>query len=376
MRRPLALGATALVAVLGTAMLAPPALPVAPATAASLGGSDSRLQLNAARAALAMQSQAGYEQAADLARQSIATMPYNQPALAILVESRQASAPTRATNIAAALGWRDPLANARILELALQEGDTAIAAQRVDALGRTQAGEAAAPSADLLMAMPGGPEALAARAGNRSGGQWWITYLRLPATTPAAEAGRLAFARLLDADDGPWRRHIVTALAGSLAGPEAGTQAFALWRDTLAEENGFGAVLYDEAFARMQPGEIPVGGEWRLAPKSPYAVERVGEGIVLTKMGSGAGAILSQRFEANAGSYRLVARGDAQAEGLSWSIECKGIGTVATSDGLIGVWPVSIPGECSDATFSLIANAATGEEGPLHLSRVTLEPAS
>ncbi|WP_284124063.1 hypothetical protein [Parerythrobacter aestuarii] len=373
MRRPLALGITALVAVCGTALLAPPALPLPPVAAASLGTSDSQLQLRGAQAALTAQTPTANSQAAELARKSIAAMPLNQPALAVLVESRQAAAPTRAANVAAALGWRDPLANARILQLALNEGNVVVAAQRVDALGRTQGGEVAAPSADLLMTKPGGPEALAARASNRSGGLWWITYLRLPAASPDAESGRLAFARLLDSDDGPWRRQIVTALVGSLEGGAAAATGDALWRDTLADPQGFGTVLYDEAFARLQPGEVPVGGEWRIAPRAPYAVERVGEGVVLSRLGQGTGSILIQRFEPITGRYRLAATGEGEATGLGWQVQCKGRGIVFSSDGLLGEWPVIIPEGCSEATIALVAERSGASNGSHHLARVSLE---
>lgn len=210
MRRALALGLTLTVATLGTALLVAPLLP-ATATLAMLAPGQAQLQLAVAREALGDGTPGGSRLSTFFARRSIAAMPINQSALALAAETGGVADRTDALNLGAALGWRDELTNARLAGLALANGEVAIAAQRIDAIGRTLGGEAASTLADALMKQDGGPEALAGRAANRTGGLWWIVYLRRPAADSATLAQRARFASLLEADDGPWRRDIVAA---------------------------------------------------------------------------------------------------------------------------------------------------------------------
>lgn len=210
MRRALAVGLACAAGSAGFALLAAPLLPSAPA-AARLAPHHAELQLRVARDAFRGASPGDRSESALFARRAIAAAPLNQPALALVAEADAASQGTDALNLGAALGWRDPLTNARLADLALAAGENTIAAQRIDAIGRTRGGEAASAPADRLMAQAGGPAALAARASNRTEGLWWIVYLQRPAGDNAALAGRTRFAASIAAADGPWRREIVTA---------------------------------------------------------------------------------------------------------------------------------------------------------------------
>lgn len=216
MRQRPALIVTGLVAAAGLALLGPPAL-LPGSAAAALAPMHSGLHLASARAEM-QQAAPRIEPAATAhAIRAIAAMPLNQGALSLAIETGATADPVAALNLAAALGWRDPLVNARLAGLAMETGAISIAAQRIDALGRTMGGQRAAAAADLLMARAGGPRALADRAAHRVGGQWWLVYLALPARSPGAMAGRMVFARALDADDGPWRQEVLVAVTHGLA---------------------------------------------------------------------------------------------------------------------------------------------------------------
>lgn len=216
MRQRYALAVTALVATGGLALLGPPALPPLAAGMSAMAPMPADLHLASARAALQDAPDRSDRVAAGHALRALVAMPLDQEALSLLIESGATGDPVAALNLAAALGWRDALVNARLAGLALESGDSAIAAQRIDALGRTMGGQRVAPAADLLMAQPGGPGAFAVRAAHRTGGEWWLVYLARPAASADAMSGRLEFARMLDARDGRWRRNMLLAAAHGL----------------------------------------------------------------------------------------------------------------------------------------------------------------
>ncbi|WP_435419278.1 hypothetical protein WAB17_06925 [Parerythrobacter aurantius] len=215
MHRALAAGFALLATLAGSAILLPPALQATDPSAAPLPAG-AQAVLASARAALRSPAGDAKQVAAARARAALRVMPLGQQALGIVIESGEVLDRTGALNLSAALGWRDPLTNARLAALALDNGDMEIAAQRIDALGRTLGGEAAAPAADLMMTRPGGPEALAARAVNAVAGQWWLVYLRLPASRPSALGGRIDFALALERQDTARRRDLLQSVAHGL----------------------------------------------------------------------------------------------------------------------------------------------------------------
>jgi hypothetical protein len=216
MRRALALGLTTLAGLAGAVLLGPAALPASTAAAAA-APYNAGLQLAAARSALSQDAASARALSAQFALRSLEAMPLGQSALALAAASGAAGDPTAALNLGAALGWRDQLTNARLAALALENGENGIAAQRIDALGRTRGGGPAATATDLLVVRPGGPEALAARASVGAGALWWIVYLRLPAKDPSVLEGRTGFAMALDKDAGPWRDELVAATRHGLS---------------------------------------------------------------------------------------------------------------------------------------------------------------
>ncbi|UIP07461.1 hypothetical protein LY632_03425 [Erythrobacter sp. SDW2] len=224
MRRALALGLTTLAGFAGAVLLGPQAVPASAATAA-LAPYNAALQLAAARAALRDEAPTARQTSALFAKRALYAMPLGQPALALAAENGAIADPTAALNLGAALGWRDQITNARLAALALENGETEIAAQRIDALGRTRGGGPASAAANLILKTPGGSEAMAARASKGAGALWWIVSLRQPTDDLAVLAGRVAMARALDKDAGPWRSDLLAATAQGIAlseipGPE------------------------------------------------------------------------------------------------------------------------------------------------------------
>lgn len=216
MRLALALGLTVLAGVAGVVLLGAQLLPATIASAA-LARHDAQLQLATARQSLRQDSAAARQTAAILALRSLEAMPLGQSALALAAQNGAIADPTAALNLGAALGWRDQLTNARLAALALAARETGIAAQRIDALGRTRGGGPAAAAADLLMQQPGGSQAMADRASKGAGALWWIVYLRLPSRDTATLGGKVAFAQALDPDAGPWREELIAATAHGLS---------------------------------------------------------------------------------------------------------------------------------------------------------------
>ena len=373
MQKAAALALTLLPALGGAAILAPPALPFPALAGAAIAPFDSGLQIEAAQHLILSETPGGLALAGSFARRSIAAMPYNQPALSLVTQARLATDEIRSTNLAAALGWRDPLANARLIRQAVAENSPLIAAQRVDALGRSQGGSFAATAADRVMAMPGGPEALAQRAALRSGSQWWITYLRIAASNEKAAAGRLDFARAIESNDRSWRRRIVGAIASSMSGEASTGRSFDLWRDTIAEPAGMGTVLYDENFSRFAPVGQRLGGEWRIRPRAPYTAERDGEGITLSANSNRGGAVIEQQFLPSPGAFRLRAKGLDTEMPLFWRIQCQAAGTIFESTGLVGNWRLDIPAACGAATLQLVAADGAEIGTRAGLTRVALE---
>lgn len=216
MRRALALGWTTLAGLAGALLLGPQALPASAATAA-LVPYNAELQLAAARAVLRVETPAARKTSTLFAKRALNAMPLGQPALALAVENGAIADSTAAVNLGAALGWRDQVTNARLAAMALESGETEVAAQRIDALGRTRGGGPAAVAANLILKTPGGSEAMAARASKGAGALWWIVYLRQPTDDTGVLAGRVAMAKALDTDAGPWRSELIAAAAHGLA---------------------------------------------------------------------------------------------------------------------------------------------------------------
>ncbi|GAA4048357.1 hypothetical protein [Parerythrobacter jejuensis] len=373
MRRPVAIGLTVLAGALGSLFLVPRAVPAAAPSFAILAPWDASLQMAAAGSFWSNGEQALGGQ---FASRAIKAMPYAQPALTLATVGGAAADETASLNLSAALGWRDPITNARLVEAALTANNPTIAAQRVDALGRAGGGENAARAADAVMRMQGGPQALADRASRNSEALWWITYLRLPPADPESQAGRLAFARSLDRENGPWHRRIVGTISANLTADGADDVARELWRQTLADPRAVNSLLYDGEFRNLRIGGQALGGEWRIVPRSPARVDQTGgAGITLTRQADGAGAVLIQQFPAVEGAFQLRAEGPDAGDGAEWRVQCAGEGLLFQSERAVGQWQLAIPSGCEGITLELHMREDAVSQKRIQVSKVSLEQA-
>ena len=354
MSRALSLGVTLSVGLLGAASLGARALPFETALMTPLAPYDAGLQMASAREILttAAPGSAGAD-AVVAARRSIHAMPYNQPAAALLYHATDRARTGRLLDATAALGWRDPLANSALVRVALANAAPTIAAQRIDALGRTQGAQFAAPFADRLLAGDGGPQALAVRAGHRDTAQWWPGYLRSAPSSPDARAGRIAFAKAIDPAQGPGRRALIAGVIQQLESSGQYRAALSAWRETLAEGEASAGVIHDPDLQGLRPEGSAVGGEWRYSSASGYALERSDRGLELSRAGAGKSPVLAQMLMASPGAYRLQVRGTQSGTSLRWQLHCGGLGMIFESDDASGAWLLTIPRSCSQVVLQL-----------------------
>lgn len=123
--------------------------------------------------------------AARLAEDAVRRQPFNQLAVRTLGLARLQRGDAATADVlmrhAGALGWREPATQSYWAQVALQSGDAAVAAQRLDAMMRASAGAdtSAADTLRQLEASPAGRDAIAARFGVPAGGAaaWHGRYL-------------------------------------------------------------------------------------------------------------------------------------------------------------------------------------------------------
>ena len=247
--------------------------------------------------------------ALDRARRSLVAMPWNQTALAVVAASLQGRSALDALNLSASLGWRDPLTNSRLVAAAFAENQNAVAADRIDAIGRTLGPSAAGPLADRLLPRPGGAEALSVRAARHlPDADWFLPWLATPPADPAMASARSQLLRRIESDDGTWRRRAVAQAMIGFDTARLSEEALALWRDTLAQPALARGAVYDPAFTTLG-SEAPLGGEWTLAAAPPAQADRLDSGgVQLLAIGDKAGQILSSRSDLTRLGGAVVAR--------------------------------------------------------------------
>lgn len=296
----------------------------------ALASGDAETMRRAALEALAANAP---DKAQLLARSSLEAMPWNQSSLTILSLGQPGGRGVAALNLSAALGWRDTLTNVRLFEAAMAERQPAIAAERVDALGRTSDAVLAGRLADRLLALPGGTEALAGRAAHHLGvADWLQKYLATPPSSPAVAMQRAALVARLDPDDGAWRRAVVGKAMMGFAAAGLRGEGYALWAATLAEPELYrGQAIYDPRFTRLgQP--MPLGGEWSMAQTPAASADPAdGGGVVLNAVGSDPGRVLGNAIAPPdlGGSFTATWVGEeAAVRSYAWELSCASGGPV------------------------------------------------
>jgi hypothetical protein len=351
----------------------------APASGTSLAPWDAELQRIAALRAL----NAGQrDRARQFALTSLRAMPFNQASMTIAALDITGPRSAAALNQSAALGWRDPISNMRLIRAALIEQDPQVAAQRIDALARITMDRRVEALADTVLAMPGGQAALADRAAHHLGPGWIPDFLAIAPATPRQLANRRAFLLRLDSDDGAWRR---TAVGRAMAGFDAAGHrdaAYQLWRELLADRALWQGGVYDGKFLRL--GETaPLGGEWVQLMSQPVAVDRLaGGGASLRYIGAEPGLVLSQAITLAGPDIVLTAQwhGDeAMVRSFSWQLACIGSGPIALTRTMAlqaGVWHDRYTGQrpdnCPLAALSLSMVKRPAAEAAVELQSVSL----
>lgn len=319
--------------------------------------------------------------ALDRARRSLSAMPWNQTALAVVAASLQGRSALDALNLSASLGWRDPLTNTRLVSAAFAENQNAVAAERIDAIGRTLGAAAAGPLADRLLARPGGAEALSVRAARHlRDADWFLPWLTQPPADPALAAARTQLLRSIDSDDGTWRRRAVAQAMAGFDTAKLPDEALALWRDTLAQPALAGSTVYDPAFTTLG-NEAPLGGEWALAVAPPAQADRLDSGAVqLVTIGDKAGQILSSRSDLTRLGGAVVARweGDETAvRAFAVELRCGSGAPVPLSRALVrdgngwrDSYAFALPAGCRTGYIVLIRADRAGAERSARLLRI------
>lgn len=291
---------------------------------------------------------------------ALRAMPLDQLALATSSHARDAAGQARILNLSAALGWRDPSTNLALIRAAMREGADDIAAQRIDAFGRTAGAEAITDLADRLILQPSGRAALLRRAEARNDGQWWQDYLRtLPADRNVAEA-RADLVAAFDKGDGAWLRRITGDAGIGLSGSGHGDLAIRLTHRLGGAAPTSDNAIYDSSFAGFRASGGGLTGEWTQPVNAPALIDSAaGGGIMVEPVSRSAGRVLVQRLVLSPGLWTLTVTGESDGSAsLHWTLSCVGGdrvslgGTTATS-GAIGSWSVPVPAECSLAELAL-----------------------
>lgn len=338
-----------------------------PYAGAELGFWDNGAQRAAASVAFEQQDA---QRAMRFGRRAVEAMPYEQFGLALGSLTVSPENRLAALNLSAALGWRDLATNVQLVEAALREGAPVIAAQRIDALGRTQGPEVAGPLADRLLLMQGGIDALADRAAMRNSRNWWEQWLlQPPANAQVADSRKQLIARF-DKSDGAWLRGIVGAASKGMAEAGIADDGFTIWRSAIADPALFSGLIYDGEFTQFGHGARAIGGEWVVGAKGGASVERASDGgVVVTAGQQGSGPVLAQRVALAAGAAVLSVKGELERgkpSGFEWQLRCTGGAPLALqaldgAQGAIGRWSVSIPASCADGNLLLSRRVGSGE---------------
>lgn len=351
-----------------------------PLVAAEIGFWDADLQRKAALGAFTAEE---LPLAMRYGQRAVRAMPYEQFGLSLASLTVSPDKQLEAMNLSSAFGWRDYVTNLRLVEAAFREDAPIIAAQRIDALGRTQGPLVAGPLADRLLALEGGSEALADRAAVRGVRSWWESWLRQPPADAASADRRMELIARFDKSDGGWLRKVVDAAVQGMGEAGLAKDSYDLWRNAVADPALFSGMLYDGAFSRIGNAQQAIGGEWVVPTKATATVEKgSGEGVVITSNGQGQGQVLSQRVSFTPGTAVLSARGEieqGQSTDYEWQVRCDGgrrleMTPQGDGRGALGLWRITIPADCENGYVSLNTRPGAGAS-LLRMRKVALEPA-
>lgn len=328
-----------------------------------------RAEAEIARAALAMSG--SIADAGQSARRAILANPIDRRPVALLGAQRMlaqdyAGAET-AFRVGAKLGWREPLTQSYWYRAALQSGDPARAAERLDALLRTDpAMRGAEGMAEPLLATPQGRRALAQRLSHHPG---WLRHFFSPSGGASLQSliGRAEVAALMTAHGAPLDCAQIEPLAARLAQAGRRDTLQSLRADHCAAPRAPG-LLADPAFAELTQSNGTAGG-WQLHSSGDVTAMVEGNAVAVSNLASVRRPILSQRVDLPMGNYRvLLTIEPGTAQGLfAASLTC-GESRAYPDPGK----PLAIAAtDCPAQTFTLWLQPS---RDMLHLRSIVLEP--
>jgi hypothetical protein len=269
------------------------------------------------------------------ARQALATSAISAPALRSLGLAEQSLGHWQQAGAilsqASALGWRDGPTQLWLAQAYLQNHEYAEAAQRLDALLRTD------PSStqlfDILDQLLLDPHLAAAMADRLALNPYWRSiYFQYPgsATIVMLQARSALIIDLARSSAPPYRDEILPLVRG-LARVNQIASARTLWFEAQRMKP---AALYDTGFANIgSTGRVPF--EWTVTPVLGADVgteptERGGSTTLhVTTDGTASGMILKQMILLSPGSHRLSYTGSidpSARDAFGWSIHCASTG--------------------------------------------------
>lgn len=185
-----------------------------------------------------------------LALQAVRSEPLNQDALGLVgqiaLELGQAKAAAAVFLMSAQLGWREPLTQMYWFQVALGSGDLDVAAQRLEALGRTGWNrEVVQRMLAAMEASPGGRSALADRLAIEAG---WADLWRLAPLSDRELANRAALLTELAGRSVPIDPDLAGQLSYQLVDRGQAAAARALWLRLAARGVSGKALVLDGGF--------------------------------------------------------------------------------------------------------------------------------
>jgi hypothetical protein len=333
-----------------------------------------RANAEAALAAVTLTGGAG-AQARDAARSAVLAAPVDRRAVALLGTQRllanDYAGAEAAFRVGAQLGWREPLTQSYWYRAALQSGEPARAAERLDALLRVNPQMGGAEEMiEPLLASAHGRAALAERLAYRPG--WLRRFLTPPGQTGAdALARRAEVAGLMSAHGAGLTCAEIEPLARRLADAGMRQPARAL-RLQYCEAGQVAGLISDPEFAALSRGEGG-GSGWSLHPSGDVSATLAGSGadaaLLARNLAPVRRPILSQQVDLEAGAYRVVPATDpGDARGLlAASLACAGGRNYPD----LGAPLMVTAGACSPQTLTLWLAPSPGE---VSIRSVRLEP--
>lgn len=351
------------------------------------------------REAAALLAAKKYDAAVRQARLILARQPLDRTALRLLAMANEGlGRPQVADDIAAVasfVSWRDPYAERRLFLAMAERGKIEDAARRADALSRlTGSRTQGLASLNLLLLLPGGVDAVAARLATRP--PWRGDYFSDGRHGLAlAPQKTIPLLRALARTGAPATPAEIDKAMAFLVAVDLGPEAWAYWRDT--RRLSAGALMDDPDFQAVrvqQTGQIRSPFAWSIPADALVRVlgSHDAEGAPALQLEAGgdrSGLFVSRRLIIPAGRYRLSYRASGEAnplERLHADVRCTAgvqakaepvLAPHAAGSSTSNVSEVTIPENCGPVTLGFtLETSEFAAPATFSISQVALRPSS